>query len=218
MYRGKVTAVDASGVYVQTAEYGTLGPCQAVVANYAVADMVLCVNVGDEASPELVVVGLLTTSATTTFNDITTSKASPTWRVNATSGTCTVALDAVNGQSARFVFSTGASQRWIVHKTATSESGSNAGSDFVFNRRDDSGGSLGDALTLRRSSGKITVHTVGATAGIELGTGGPRIMSGTGSPESVVTAPVGSLWLRTDSSTTLYVKQTGTGNTGWIAK
>ena len=51
MYRGKVTAVDASGVYVQTAEYGTLGPCQAVVANYAVGDMVLCVNVGDEASP-----------------------------------------------------------------------------------------------------------------------------------------------------------------------
>ena len=48
MMRGKVTAVDASGVYVQTAEYGTLGPCQAVVANYTVGDMVLCVNVGDE--------------------------------------------------------------------------------------------------------------------------------------------------------------------------
>ena len=30
MYRGKVTAVDASGVYVQTAEYGMLGPCQYV--------------------------------------------------------------------------------------------------------------------------------------------------------------------------------------------
>jgi hypothetical protein len=59
MYRGKVTAVDASGVYVQTAEYGTLGPCQAVVANYYVDSMVLCVNVGDEASPELVVVGQL---------------------------------------------------------------------------------------------------------------------------------------------------------------
>ena len=32
MYRGKVTAVDASGVYVQTAEYGMLGPCQYVGA------------------------------------------------------------------------------------------------------------------------------------------------------------------------------------------
>jgi hypothetical protein len=64
MYRGKVTAVDASGVYVQTAEYGTLGPCQAVVANYYVDSMVLCVNVGDEASPELVVVGELSVGDT----------------------------------------------------------------------------------------------------------------------------------------------------------
>jgi hypothetical protein len=41
-----------------------------------------------------------------------------------------------------------------------------------------------------------------------------------GSPEGVVTAAVGSLALRTDggASTTLYVKQSGTGNTGWVAK
>lgn len=44
--------------------------------------------------------------------------------------------------------------------------------------------------------------------------------SGAGSPESVVTAPVGSLYTRTDggANTTLYVKESGTGNTGWIAK
>lgn len=48
----------------------------------------------------------------------------------------------------------------------------------------------------------------------------PRIMVGTGSPESVVTAPVGSLWLRTNggASTTLYVKESGTGTTGWVGK
>lgn len=41
-----------------------------------------------------------------------------------------------------------------------------------------------------------------------------------GSPEGVVTAPVGSIYLRSDggASTTLYVKQSGTGNTGWVAK
>lgn len=46
------------------------------------------------------------------------------------------------------------------------------------------------------------------------------ISSGSGSPESVVTAPIGSLFLRTDggASTTLYVKTTGSGNTGWTAK
>ena len=50
--------------------------------------------------------------------------------------------------------------------------------------------------------------------------GGPTWTSGTGSPESVVTASVGSLYSRTDggSGTTLYVKESGTGNTGWTAK
>lgn len=44
--------------------------------------------------------------------------------------------------------------------------------------------------------------------------------NGDGSPESAVTAPVGSIYLRTDggASTTLYVKTSGTGNTGWTAK
>ena len=44
--------------------------------------------------------------------------------------------------------------------------------------------------------------------------------SGAGTPEGVVTAAVGSLYTRTDGgvNTTLYVKQTGTGNTGWAAK
>lgn len=46
------------------------------------------------------------------------------------------------------------------------------------------------------------------------------ITSGTGTPEAAVTAPVGSLFLRTDggASTTLYVKESGSGNTGWVAK
>lgn len=43
---------------------------------------------------------------------------------------------------------------------------------------------------------------------------------GSGSPEGVVTAPVGCLYSRTDggAGTTLYVKESGTGNTGWVAK
>lgn len=50
--------------------------------------------------------------------------------------------------------------------------------------------------------------------------GGPTVKTGTGTPESAVTAPVGSLFLRTDggASTTLYVKESGSGNTGWVAK
>lgn len=46
------------------------------------------------------------------------------------------------------------------------------------------------------------------------------IISGSGSPEGSVTAPVGSTYHRTDggANTTLYVKESGSGNTGWIAK
>lgn len=44
--------------------------------------------------------------------------------------------------------------------------------------------------------------------------------TGTGNPEGVVTAPIGTLYTRLDGSTgtTLYVKESGTGNTGWVAK
>jgi len=44
--------------------------------------------------------------------------------------------------------------------------------------------------------------------------------SGSGTPEGAVTAVVGSMYTRTDggASTTLYVKESGSGNTGWVAK
>ncbi len=55
-------------------------------------------------------------------------------------------------------------------------------------------------------------------AGIVLGT--VKVLSGAGTPEGAATAPIGSLFLRTDGSmsTTLYVKTAGAGNTGWTAK
>lgn len=47
-----------------------------------------------------------------------------------------------------------------------------------------------------------------------------RIKVGTATPEGAVTADVGTLFIRTDggASTVLYVKESGTGNTGWVAK
>ena len=49
---------------------------------------------------------------------------------------------------------------------------------------------------------------------------GPKLIAGTGSPESLITAPTGSLYLRSDggTGTSLYVKETGVGSTGWVAK
>lgn len=57
---------------------------------------------------------------------------------------------------------------------------------------------------------------------IELLQGSPAdrfIRWGTGSPESVVTGPVGSLFVRTDGAagTIVYAKNSGTGSTGWGA-
>ena len=48
---------------------------------------------------------------------------------------------------------------------------------------------------------------------------GAAILSGSATPEGAVTAKVGSLYMRSDGSTgtTLYVKESGTGNTGWVA-
>lgn len=49
---------------------------------------------------------------------------------------------------------------------------------------------------------------------------GPLDTYGSGSPEGVVTAPPGSIYRNTSggAGTTLYVKESGTGNTGWVAK
>lgn len=47
-----------------------------------------------------------------------------------------------------------------------------------------------------------------------------KILEGAGSPEGVVTALIGSQYIRRDggAGTSFYVKESGTGNTGWMAK
>lgn len=71
----------------------------------------------------------------------------------------------------------------------------------------------------------LFVHDVGTYGSmwISTGAGGWMPMAPiicTGTPEAAIAAPVGSLATRTDggASTTFYVKQSGTGNTGWVAK
>jgi hypothetical protein len=48
---------------------------------------------------------------------------------------------------------------------------------------------------------------------------GPTWTAGTGTPEGAVTAPVGSIFSRSDggTDTTFYRKESGSGNTGWVA-
>jgi hypothetical protein len=46
------------------------------------------------------------------------------------------------------------------------------------------------------------------------------VLSGKGSPLNVVTANIGTMYLRSDggANTTFYVKESGTDATGWVAK
>jgi hypothetical protein len=52
-------------------------------------------------------------------------------------------------------------------------------------------------------------------------TGTPiQVTAGPNTPEAAITAPPGSIFLRTNggAATSFYVKESGTGNTGWVAK
>jgi hypothetical protein len=67
---------------------------------------------------------------------------------------------------------------------------------------------------------RVTVDDAGNTITVGLATGRSLPLTGEGSPEGEVSAAVGTLYLRSDggAGTTLYVKETGAGDTGWAAK
>lgn len=66
--------------------------------------------------------------------------------------------------------------------------------------------------------GTTLIPRIGFNAGTA-GTVGPQCFRGAGSPETVVSARVGSVYLRTDGgqATTFYYKETGAAATGWVA-
>lgn len=85
------------------------------------------------------------------------------------------------------------------------------------------GGSLGAGwfLSSRAYTGSgrgVAIEHTGSLAQLRLN--GVLIRAGTGSPEGALTAPIGSLFLRSNggANTAMYVKESGTGNTGWVAK
>ena len=80
-------------------------------------------------------------------------------------------------------FRASGSNRWTIRRTADTESGSNAGSHLALIRRDDGGSAITpNVLQIYRDSGKIRIGSVGPTAGLEMGSGGPTWTVGTGVP------------------------------------
>lgn len=74
------------------------------------------------------------------------------------------------------------------------------------------GAALGSSIVMTGNAGTATEYLNYASF--------IRRVWGTGTPEGSTVASVGSTYFRTDggASTTLYVKESGTGNTGWVAK
>ena len=238
---GLVEAVDSNGVYVSMpGSRGVLRGPYLTLQDVAVGDRVLTVTTDDG---ETVIVGLASaaaprsTPATSTDNTVprfdgtggalqtsgVTIEDDSRIRIVGTAAGYLIIGNAGSGDASAIECHTGdgsttASRRWWFGKGQAAESGSNAGSDFFISRYDDSGGGLGSAVTIQRSTGKVTLGSVGSTAGLEFGSSGPRQMVGTGGP-SGISAPVGSTWRQTNANTShgsltgLLWNKVGTGTT-----
>ena len=80
------------------------------------------------------------------------------------------------------------------------------------------------AIDLKYGSGTLCISTsatgVDLPAGKAIKVGTPSIYSGSGDPNSTVTAVPGSLYMNSagGADESLWVKESGSGNTGWVAK
>ena len=90
------------------------------------------------------------------------------------------------------------------------------------------GGTSASFPALKRVGTDLQVVVANTTAAIGVAAGDADLTfiedryrrKGAGTPEGVVTAPIGAVYHRTDggAGTSFYVKESGTGNTGWVAK
>ena len=80
------------------------------------------------------------------------------------------------------------------------------------------GSVIGGTNPVAGSFTDISALSLSMTSGIDISSGGVKWLTGSGDPEGAVTAGVGSLFTRIDATSAdavLYVKETGSGNTGW---
>jgi len=101
--------------------------------------------------------------------------------------------------------------------------GSTQSQGIVYDKNQEGNIWIGSSNNLVNNPIQIQARTY--VSPIDIGTviysaGFPIDKTGSGTPEGIVTAPVGSTYRRVDggAGTALYVKESGTGNTGWVAK
>jgi hypothetical protein len=146
-------------------------------------------------------------SVSTTGNSIFNTTANIGWRVGARSDNAISAIysTSVTPDSTNYALQSSAAVTYVNNPTSVSLSVA------------DNAIATATATGLAIPVGNLTIST--ASKGIVL-PGGITWTSGAGSPEGVVTAPIGSLYSRSDGGllTSLYVKESGSGNTGWVGK
>ncbi len=73
------------------------------------------------------------------------------------------------------------------------------------------------AQKINANFGELYATLYVVPVGVPLTIGAVTVQVGAGSPEGVVTAPVGAFWIQTDgtSGNVWWAKESGTGNTGW---
>jgi hypothetical protein len=86
-------------------------------------------------------------------------------------------------------------------------------------REHDIGDGIAFGAVARKGTGSVNIAGNTTKQAIYFN-GSQSISFGAGSPEGAITAPVGSLYLNTSggAGTSLYVKESGAGNTGWAGK
>lgn len=112
----------------------------------------------------------------------------------------------------------------ITNISVTGNQGDNC--DFGVRLEDAGAGSFNGQLLIGSNNFNAAtgdIQEVGTTPvvriGFNAGLVGAQLFRGAGSPEGVVTARISSVYLRSDGgqATVLYYKESGTGNTGWVA-
>lgn len=174
-------------------------------------------------------VGIGTTSPTSNFQ---VSKAGATAAITATSGAVNFDVEAVAGNAnmnfiapagnqAQMNWYSDTTLRWAMLKTTTAESGSNAGSNYNFIRRQDSGASLGNPVfAIERATGYVGVNRTELSAEYQLDVFGTMRVDGNNLPGTMTlrradtTVTSGEVlgrveFMTNDATVTTAVAQTG---------
>ena len=80
-------------------------------------------------------------------------------------------LNGAAGQPKAYVYETAGSVRWVTAATSAAETGSNAGSNFVIERYDDTGAFIDAPFSVNRQTGVITMNAIASNQSIGTGSG-----------------------------------------------